>query len=136
MNEIIIVDADGNRIRSNFDKKKPKSKPKWRNLKMFHHNHPLPKSPTPADLGKLEDCIHHHGKPFITEYLNIYKNLESTPDKDLDKYLTNHEPRKMKALRHCWLVLNWRPSQSGNRILKKNPYTDTYKVKVQDPYKK
>ncbi len=119
MNEIIVVDANGNRLNPN-----PKHlvKPKWRTLKLQARARALfsPPSPTTSDLERLEDAIWQHPDLRI-EFLNIYKSKNSYPDTE-KQYLEKHHSRKMTALRYCWNIKKWKPSADGNRVIVGNPY--------------
>jgi len=113
-NEHIIVSTKGKIIKSSE--------------KRFIKFHPTPPPATAFDQPaisedeflKLEDAIYAHGHPYIHDYLQCIRLVESATSWSADSSL------KRTALRHCWNVMKWRPSHDGQRVLKKvadNPYT-------------
>ena len=103
---VFTVDHNGHRMYPRSLKKKKK----------FEQ---VRKTPSRVDLERLEDAIFNH-----EIYRNQFLKLIGM-NTDIEVYVKDHIPRRLKALLECWEVWNWRPSLSGRRVMKKtkkNPY--------------
>jgi hypothetical protein len=138
--EFVVVDANGNRIGGNRPPKKgsPTMKKPQLTRPVLKRSS---KIATEQDLIHLEDAIFAHGLPYRLEFLNQIKVTKPDPIPDpefeifnsiqfnhyLESITWKPESRRMKALRHCWETLNWRPDKAHTRVWVKNP---------QNPYTK